>query len=184
MTDDVSAQPSLFDGAVDRDEAAGTARPRFPVRVVRSARRRRTVHAQLVDGEIVVRIPERMSKKDEAEYVAELVARIEKREQRGAIDLDARTRELARRYDLPLPAAIRFVDNQRSRWGSCTIESGEIRVSSKLADYPAWVLDYVIVHELAHLVVADHSAEFHAIVDRFPRAERARGYLLAKADGM
>jgi predicted metal-dependent hydrolase len=184
LTEHATAQPSLFDEGIRAPEAEVLApRPRFPVRVIRSAKRRRTAHAQLVEGEIVVRIPARMSKADEASYVAELVERIEKREQRTALDLDARTKELARRFDLPLPASIRFVDNQRSRWGSCTIETREIRVSSKLAEYPVWVLDYVIVHELAHLVVADHSPDFHALVDRYPKAERARGYLTAKADG-
>jgi predicted metal-dependent hydrolase len=178
-------QPSLFDGSTrEPDEQLAPERPRFPVRVIRSPKRRRSAHAQLVDGEIVVRIPARMSKADEAVFVAELVERIEKREQRSAIDIEARTRDIARRYDLPTPASIRFVDNQRSRWGSCTIESREIRVSSKLANYPLWVLDYVIVHELAHLVVADHSPAFHALVDRYPKAERARGYLTAKADGL
>jgi predicted metal-dependent hydrolase len=181
------SQPSLFDegtSAADADDPALVAtRPRFPVRVVRSARRRRTVHAQLLDGEIVVRVPARMSKADEERFVAELVARIEKREQRSALDLTDRTRTLARRYDLPQPASIRFVENQQSRWGSCTIESREIRISARLADFPTWVLDYVIVHELAHLLVADHSAAFHALVDRYPRAERARGYLMAKSDG-
>jgi predicted metal-dependent hydrolase len=166
LNDQTTSQPRLFDqGGHEPDDRAIPERPRFPVRVIRSTRRRR------------------MTKADEAQFVAELVERIEKREQRGAIDIDARTRELARRYGLPLPESIRFVDNQRSRWGSCSIESREIRVSSKLADYPVWVLDYVIVHELAHLVVADHSAEFHALVDRYPKAERARGYLTAKADG-
>ena len=179
------SQPSLFDGEQrDPIDVVPPQRPRFPVRVIRSARRRRTVHAQLVDGVIEVRVPERMSKADEVQYVAELVERIEKREQRCEIDLDARCRDLARRYDLPLPASIRFVDNQRSRWGSCTIDSRDIRISSKLVSYPSWVLDYVIVHELAHLLVADHSAAFHAIVDRYPKSERARGYLLAKADGV
>jgi predicted metal-dependent hydrolase len=179
------SQPSLFDGgSIETDELPAPARPRFPVRVIRSAKRRRSAHAQLVDGEIIVRIPARMSKADEAVYVAELVERIEKREQRSSIDLEARTRELARRYDLPLPASIRFVDNQQRRWGSCTIDSGDIRVSSKLATYPLWVLDYVVVHELAHLVVADHSPAFHALVARYPKAERARGYLIAKSDGV
>jgi predicted metal-dependent hydrolase len=190
-------QPTLFDhgtsdtvdtvDAVDTveivDTPAPVERPRFPVRVIRSARRRRTVHAQLVDGEIVVRVPARMTKRDEARFVAELVERIEKKELRTEIDLERRSRDLARRHDLPQPASIRFVDNQHARWGSCTIDSGDIRISSKLADYPLWVIDYVIVHELAHLVVPDHSAEFNALVDRYSKAERARGYLMAKADG-
>lgn len=177
-------QEALFHGADEAARHAAEPGTRWPVRVVRSARRRRTVHAQLVDGEIVVRVPARMSKADEARYVAELVERIEKREQRNAIDVEARARELARRYDLPMPASIRFVDNQRSRWGSCTIDLREIRISSRLAQFPTWVLDYVIVHELAHLVVPDHSPSFHALVDRYPKAERARGYLMAKADGL
>jgi predicted metal-dependent hydrolase len=45
------------------------------------------------------------------------------------------------------------------------------------------VLDYVLVHELAHLVVPDHSPAFHEIVDRYPRAERARGFLIAMSRG-
>ncbi|HEX7095838.1 MAG TPA: M48 family metallopeptidase [Acidimicrobiales bacterium] len=179
------SQASLFDGYEDSAKNGAATRPgRLPVRVIRSPRRRRTVHAQLVNGEILVRVPARMSKREEARYVRELVERIEKREQRSALDLDSRARELARRYGLPAPASVRFVDNQRSRWGSCTIDTREIRLSSRLASFPTWVLDYVIVHELAHLVVADHSPKFHALVDRYPKAERARGYLIAKADGL
>jgi predicted metal-dependent hydrolase len=175
---------SLFDqGSRDDHVPSVSERPRFPVRVIRSARRRRTVHAKLIDGVIEVRVPARMTKADEEQFVADLVERIERREQRVAIDLEARSRELAARYQLPLPASIRFVENQRSRWGSCTIHTGDIRLSAKLADYPLWVIDYVIVHEMAHLIEAGHSPAFYAIVDRYPKAERARGYLLAKSDG-
>ena len=198
-------QPSLFDDdcdhtihrvghcAVDhhdddvidlRDHAPGAERPRLAVRVVRSTKRRTTVHAQIVDGVVEVRMPARMTKADEARYVAELVERLERREFEKHVDVAQRSRELARRYDLPVPESIRFVENQNQRWGSCSIESREIRLSSRLANYPTWVLDYVIVHELAHLVIADHSAEFHVLVARYPRAERARGYLHAKADGV
>ena len=192
-------QPSLFDAVHDdeqdradevadhiidlRDPSRSLERPHYEVRVVRSAKRRKTVNARVVDGVIEVRVPARMSKADEKRFVAELVERIERRELEKQVDVGQRSRELAQRFDLPLPASIRFVDNQHSRWGSCSIESREIRLSSRLANYPTWVLDYVIVHELAHLVVAEHSPAVHALVDRYPRAERARGYLHAKADG-
>ena len=74
-------------------------------------------------------------------------------------------------YDLPSPASVRWADNQLSRWGSCTPSDGTIRVSSRLAAFPRWVLDYVLVHELAHLVIFGHGPEFTAIVDRYPLAD-------------
>jgi hypothetical protein len=49
-----------------------------------------------------------------------------------------------------------------------------------LASEPGWVLDYVIVHELAHLDVPRHGPAFWSIVNRYPRAERARGFLMAR----
>ncbi len=61
-------------------------------------------------------------------------------------------RQLARRYDLPSPSTIEWSDRQLTRWGSCTPSDGKIRVSNRLATMPGWVLDWVIVHELAHLV--------------------------------
>ncbi len=76
-------------------------------------------------------------------------------------------------------ARVRWVDNMRQRWGSCTPEDGTIRVSSRLAAYPSWVLDYVLADELADLVVPRHGPEHDALVDRFDQAERARGFLIA-----
>jgi hypothetical protein len=69
---------------------------------------------------------------------------------------------------------------QQRRWGSCTSSDGSIRLSNRLASYPSWVLDYVLVHELAHLVHADHGPAFQALVARYPLAERATGFLIAK----
>jgi predicted metal-dependent hydrolase len=153
----------------------------MPVEVIRSRRRRKTVQAVVVDGVIRVHMPSWMSAQDEATYVASLVERLEKRFRSEHVDVDARARVLARRYDLPQPTSVAWSDRQRARWGSCSTHSGEIRVSRRLADWPDWVLDYVLVHELAHLVEANHSPAFHALVDRYPRAERARGFLMAKS---
>ena len=77
-------------------------------------------------------------------------------------------------------ADITWVETQRSRWGSCSPDDRTIRLSLTLADYPGWVRDYVIVHELAHLLVADHSKRFWELVERYPLTERARGFLIAK----
>lgn len=136
--------------------------------------------ARIVDGRIVVRVPQWMTKAQEAEHVAALVAKLERQRTSASVDLAARARLLARRYDLPQPTSIRWVGNQRSRWGSCTPANGEIRISDRIAGFPDWVVDAVIVHELAHLVHLDHSPAFWELAHRHPRTERALGFLIAK----
>lgn len=162
-------------------DAAGTATT-LPVEVIRSARRHKTVQARVVDGVLRVSIPAVMTAEEEAHWVAEMTRRIARRRRSSGVDLDRRARDLAGRYELPAPREIRWVDNQRSRWGSCTPGHGVIRLSRRLAGYPGWVLDYVVVHELAHLVEPNHSAVFWELVARYPKAERARGYLIAKGE--
>ncbi len=127
-----------------------------------------------------VSIPASMTVADEERWVAEMVRRMERRTAGNAIDLVARAEALAERYGLRRPVAIRWVDNQEARWGSCTPADGTIRISSRLVGEPAWVLDYVIVHELAHLSAPHHDARFWALVGRYPRTERARGFLMAR----
>jgi predicted metal-dependent hydrolase len=151
----------------------------LPVTVVRSDRRTRSSSARVVDGRIVVRVPAWFSAAQEDEVVRELVRKVERRHVAADIDLDQRAAALARQLGLPTPAEIRWVDNQGARWGSCTPSVGTIRISSRLSKVPAYVLDYVIVHELAHLVEHGHTPAFHAIVDAYPKAERAKGYLEA-----
>ena len=150
------------------------------VEVVRSARRRKTVQARMVDGVLRVYIPARMSKEEERRWVDEMSARMHRRASAARIDLTARARTLARQYGLQTPSSIRWVDNQESRWGSCTPRDRTIRISSRLGREPIWVIDYVIVHELAHLSVADHGPRFWRLVERYPLAERARGFLIAR----
>ena len=153
------------------------------VEVIRSPRRRKTVQARRVNGVVRVTIPATMTRAEEERWVAEMVRRLERSAGADGGDLAERAAQLADRYDLPRPTSIRWVDNQELRWGSCTPVDGSIRISSKLVAEPGWVLDYVIIHELAHLVVPGHGKGFWNLVDRCPRAERARGWLMARAAG-
>jgi predicted metal-dependent hydrolase len=152
------------------------------VEVIRSARRRRTVSAHREGDRIVVRIPARMSKAEEARWVASLVERLVKSERRrrpGDAALAERARVLSARYlgARAVPASVRWVDNQRGRWGSCTPADRTIRLSRRLQGMPDWVVDYVLLHELAHLIEAGHGPRFWALLEPYPRLERARGFL-------
>jgi predicted metal-dependent hydrolase len=162
-----------------------TARPSDSpdVEVRRSRRRRRTVSAYRDGDTIVVMIPATMTRAQEAEWVETMVARLERSEQRKQLsddDLMRRATKLSDRHlgGMAVPDSVRWVDNQSSRWGSCTPGDRTIRLSSRLQGMPVWVVDYVLVHELAHLLEAGHDEKFWSWVDRYPQAEKAKGYLL------
>ncbi len=148
----------------------------LPVEVVRSTRRKKTVSGEIRQGKLVVRIPARMSRAEEREWVEKMRRRLERPPARSDVDLLARAENLADGHGLPRPASVRWA-RQRDRWGSATPLDGSVRISDRLAGEPAWVVGYVIVHELAHLVIPDHSRAFWELVDRYPRTERARGFL-------
>lgn len=153
------------------------------VEVRRSKRRRRTVSAYRDGDTIVVLIPDRLSRREEAEWVTQMVARLQRSERRRKPtdeDLMKRALGLSDRYfgGIAIPESVRWVDNQQSRWGSCSPGDRSIRLSVRLQGMPSWVIDYVLVHELAHLFEPHHNARFWGWVDRFPQAERAKGYLL------
>jgi predicted metal-dependent hydrolase len=155
------------------------------VEVRRSARRRRTVTAYRELGRTVVLIPAAFSPAEERRWVAQMVAKLQTREERrrrslgGDDELMSRARALsAEHFDgLAEPASVRWVDNQHRRWGSCTPADRSIRLSSRLRSMPEYVVDYVLVHELVHLIEPGHDERFWALVARYPRAERARGFL-------
>jgi predicted metal-dependent hydrolase len=159
-----------------------TDEPQPRVEVRRSKRRRRTVSAYREGDRIVVLIPASLSRRQEAEWVETMVARVERAEARrrpSDDDLMRRATALSHAWldGRAVPASVRWVDNQRTRWGSCTPVDRTIRLSSRLRDMPAWVVDYVLVHELAHLLESGHDARFWAWVDRYPQAERAKAWL-------
>ena len=161
------------------------------VEVRRSGRRRRTVAAYREDDRIIVLMPAHMTRAEERHWVAAMVERLERQERRrrpSQTSLERRARDLSRRFlgGAADPASVRWVDNQRSRWGSCTPSDRTIRVSTRLRGMPEWVIDYVLLHELAHLIEPGHGKRFWALLEDYPRTERARGYLegVAAASGL
>jgi predicted metal-dependent hydrolase len=148
----------------------------FEVRIVPSTRRRKTIGARLLGGVLEVRVPAALGVDEQERWAERMAARFERRTATDRIDLEDRSRVLARRYRLPTPTSVRWVDNQEQRWGSCSSD-GSIRLSSRLASFPSWVVDFVLVHELAHLLAPDHGPTFQDLVRRYPQAERAEGFL-------
>ncbi|WP_026128878.1 M48 metallopeptidase family protein [Nocardiopsis prasina] len=152
------------------------------VEVRRSPRRRRTVSAYRDGDTTVVLVPATFSRAEEKRWVNQMLQKLQAREGRrhpGDRELQERAEELAERYldGTHLPHSVRWVDNQNSRWGSCTPDTRTIRISRRVAGMPSWVVDYVLVHELAHLRIPHHGRDFWELVRRYPKADRARGYL-------
>jgi predicted metal-dependent hydrolase len=152
------------------------------VEVRRSARRRRTVTAYRENGRTVVLIPAAFSPAEERRWVAQMVAKLQTREERRRRGLASDADILARATTLSgdflggraVPASVRWVDNQNRRWGSCTPSERTIRLSSRLRGMPQFVVDYVLVHELAHLIEPSHDERFWVLVRAYPRVERAQ----------
>lgn len=154
---------------------------RADVEVRRSARRRRTVTAFRENGKTVVVIPAGLSAKEESDWVERMLARIQAQENRLSAegDLAERAAALSQRYfgGRARPTSVRWVTNQNSRWGSCTPSDGTIRLSHRLQGMPEWVIDSVLVHELAHLFESGHGPRFQALVSAYAQMDRARGFL-------
>ncbi|WP_345649899.1 M48 family metallopeptidase [Streptomyces tremellae] len=156
--------------------------PADAVEVRRSTRRRRTVSAYREGERTIVLIPARMTKAEEQRWVTVMLDKLAAQESKrrlGDEDLGARAAELSARYfgGRARPASVRWVTNQNTRWGSCTPADGSIRLSHRLRGMPEYVVDYVLLHELAHLLVPGHGPRFWELLDAYPRTERARGYL-------
>jgi len=191
------SEPSLFD-FLDSDECAqelddlesSVATIDSEIEIQRSKNRRKTCTAFMRGGKIIVQVPARMSQREVEVAVADLVARVKRREQ-IAVDpnlLMNRAAELVAQYleqdiitNHHVPVTIRWVTNQNSRWGSCTPGTGAIRLSHRLQSMPQYVQDAVLFHELIHLVVLGHNAEFYKLVNRFPELTRANAYLAGYA---
>jgi len=187
-------QEEIFDANL-RDVRAQASKPsseiRIPgteisggaeIRVVRSSRRKRSISAYREQGAIVIQVPARLSNSKVSEVIPEMVEKILTREAREKIsdsELFHRANELLHRY-LPefsiAPASVTW-RSMNERWGSCTTLDRTIRISDRLNGAPNYVIDYLLVHELIHLMIPDHGAEFEALLARFEESDKASAYL-------
>lgn len=173
-------RPSRRYGLCVPDTVDGVPVPQVEVR--RSRRRKSTVSAYRDGDRTIVSIPARFSRAQEAEWVARMVARLADKEQRRRPSddgLQTRATVLSEKYldGRARPTSVRWSSRQGRRWGSCTLPDRSIRISTRVRGMPSWVLDYVLLHELAHTLHAGHGPEFWALLDAYPRTERARGFL-------
>jgi predicted metal-dependent hydrolase len=180
---DVVGSEPIVDVEDDAPVADLEAAERPPeVEVVRSTRRRRTVSAHREGDRIIVSIPARISRKEESRWVALMVERVlasERKLRPSDDDLSTRAAELSTRYlgSRATATSVQWVDNMAARWGSCTPVDGTIRLSRRLVGMPTYVVDYVLLHELTHLLVPGHGPTFWKQLAGYERLERARGFL-------
>lgn len=158
------------------------------VEVRASARRRTSLTAFREDGRVVVVVPAHLSARQRNALVPDLVQRflakeVKRTPPRGDLELTAHAQRLFVQYlataaSGPMPNfGVRWVANQTTRWGSCSPSTGEIRLTHRLQGMPTWVVDFVLVHELAHLIEHDHTSRFHQLERRYPHADRAKAFL-------
>ncbi|MEO0092978.1 MAG: SprT-like domain-containing protein [candidate division WOR-3 bacterium] len=156
------------------------------IKIRRSDRRKRTVSARLVGGTMFVNAPADIPEPRLQEIIEQLKRRLEKRKLKRELNqkenLMAIYQKLnAQYFNNAIPVrSIEYSTEQSKKWGVCNIKNRSIRISHRLSAMPEWVRDYVIVHEMAHLVFPNHSEKFWQLVNRYKLAERARGYLIAK----
>jgi predicted metal-dependent hydrolase len=180
-------KPPPAPGPQPGDPGADGNVPEVEVRV--STRRKKTSEAKWVGGRIVVSVPAHLDRESRQKTIHWLVERLLTRHSRqsrlGDDELLARVIELSDRYLVGArPASVRWVTNQTARWGSCSYYSGDIRVSHRLRAVPEWVLDSVLVHEVAHLTHPDHSPAFHRLAGMYPRHKEAGVFLAGYGLGL
>ena len=154
------------------------------VKIIRSEKRKKTILAKSIKGKLHIYLPKGLSKEEEKKWIVKMIQKAENRRKMRELNtnglLKERADELNKKYfRRKLEFDIKYVSNQNFRFGSCTSEKKIIRISDRVANMPRWVQDYVIIHELAHLIYPNHSKEFWEKVNQYKSTERAKGYLIA-----
>lgn len=167
-----------------------------PYRIVRS--RRRTMALELSrDGELIVRLPYGVSDRAAAQFVrahADWIARARARQEARQLahpePSPEEAEKLRKRAKEVLPGKVAYyaarmgvtptgirITSARTRFGSCSGKNS-LSFSWRLMAYPEDAIDYVVVHELAHIRHHNHSREFYEFVARFLPDYRRRAALL------
>ncbi len=150
------------------------------------SRLKKSVRWTVQDQTVLVRAPQRIPRRDLERMVDSIVAQLRKKRQRARSQGDAELQNRAEAINRTCFGgelawnSIRWVNNMEKRLGSCTSggpTDGDIRISSRIRDWPEYVVDYVIAHELAHRRYPDHSRAFWDYLTRYPQTERARGFV-------
>ncbi|PNX54254.1 MAG: hypothetical protein BV458_00105 [Thermoplasmata archaeon M9B2D] len=155
------------------------------ITILRSKRRKKTIQTKYEPGHLWIYLPFGMSAKEEQKWIERMIQRVEQRQKKQTLQksdrwLMQRAKELNKKYfDARLCFSIKFVMNQNTLYGSCTSFDRTIRISERVKNMPLWVQDYIIIHELTHLLYPNHSKKFWEKVNQYKYAERARGYLIA-----
>lgn len=156
------------------------------VKVITTKRRNRTASARMVGNVLHVRVPASMPEANVQEIVKNFKRRFEKRQRKMELsmkeDLKAISDKLNKKHfgGIVDVAHIEYTTEQSRIFGSCDTKTRTIRISHRVAEMPRWVRDYVIVHEMAHILERNHNRNFWELVNRYKLAERARGFLIAK----
>ena len=172
-------------------------RRQWQVTYVRHRRARHYILRFAGDGSLRVTIPRGGSRKDAERFARQKADWIEREQYRRYVaqgsaesawdpglrelaqrELPARLMELAARHGYRVAGVT--VRNQRSRWGSCS-PAGRISLNWRLVQVPSDVCDYVLLHELTHLAVANHSPRFWRTLEAVcPWHREARAWLRAR----
>ncbi len=152
---------------------------------MRSSRRFRTISGRVVKDILVVHAPATLSQERLEKIIDKFKLKFERKKLKEELDKKQDLARSAARINEKYFSnklrinSIEYVTDQNSKFGCCNYQTANIRISHKVGPMPEWVRDYVVMHEMAHLIEPNHSKLFWSIVSRYKLAERARGYLMA-----
>jgi predicted metal-dependent hydrolase len=154
--------------------------PNMEVR--RTGRRKKTV-AAVREGQLtVLYAPLRMPNYEIEEMAQELQQRLDQIDPRAYYsdqELLDRAEYLSANYlfSAAQPKSVAWSEKLTSAWGICNPLHQTINLATRLKGLPQYVIDYVLLHELVHLVCTNHGKEFDSFMKLFEKKERAEGYL-------